>query len=169
MDKGLKEQHVVVEGKQLPHKYFDDCRDIAMGLSTDGFAPHRQRKKTAWPIILFNYNLPPEIHFHLEHILPLGVILGPKKPVDFNLFLWPVIQEFLRLAIGVHAFNSLSDTFFALRAYLILVFGDIPAMSMVMWMKGHNGFAPCGMCHIHGVRIPGSHQPTHYVPLDCSC
>ncbi|KAH9889499.1 hypothetical protein C8Q73DRAFT_747910 [Cubamyces lactineus] len=40
-------QHVVVNGKQLPHLFFDDPRDIALGASTDGFAPHRRRKKTA--------------------------------------------------------------------------------------------------------------------------
>lgn len=162
----LLSEHVRIGDKVLAHKYFDDHRDIALGLSTDGFAPHRRRKKTAWPLILFNYNLPPEIRFHLQHILPLGVIPGPKKPVDFDSFLWPAIQEFLRLAVGVHAFDALTDEFFALRAYLILVFGDIPAISMVMRMKGHNGFCPCRMCNIHGIRPPDSRHTTHYVPLD---
>ncbi|KAI0046027.1 hypothetical protein FA95DRAFT_1479626, partial [Auriscalpium vulgare] len=37
---------VVVEGKTLPHKFFGDGRDIALGLSTDGFAPFRRRKTT---------------------------------------------------------------------------------------------------------------------------
>lgn len=166
--RALLGQHVVLEGKTLPHKFFDDPRDIVLGLSTDGFAPHRRRKKTAWPLILFNYNLPPEIRFHLEHILPLGVIPGPKKPADFDSFLWPAIQEFLRLSAGVHTFDSMSDSFFALRAYLVLVFGDIPAISMVMRMKGHNGFCPCRMCSIHGIRPPDTRHPTHYVPLDRS-
>ncbi|TBU31204.1 hypothetical protein BD311DRAFT_689313, partial [Dichomitus squalens] len=38
--------HVKVNGKQLPHTYFSDRRDIALGLSTDGFAPFRKRKMT---------------------------------------------------------------------------------------------------------------------------
>ncbi|KAL1657653.1 hypothetical protein GGF50DRAFT_17104, partial [Schizophyllum commune] len=55
---------------------------------------------------------------------------------------------------------------FILRAYLILLFGDIPAMAMVMRMKGHNGFSPCRMCNITGVRIPNKPKSTmHYVPL----
>lgn len=163
---GLLGQRVVVNGKQLPHNYFEDPRDVALGLSTDGFAPHRRRKKTAWPVILFNYNLPPEIRFHLEHIIPLGVIPGPKKPVDFDSFMWPALQEFVRLAVGVHAYDALTDAYYALRAFLILVFGDILAISMVMRMKGHNGFTPCRICNIHGIRVPGSRQPTLYVPLD---
>ncbi|KAI5821735.1 hypothetical protein K523DRAFT_219293, partial [Schizophyllum commune Tattone D] len=55
---------------------------------------------------------------------------------------------------------------FILRAYLILLFGDIPAMSMVMRMKGHNGFSPCRMCNITGLRIPNKPKSTtHYIPL----
>ena len=164
----LLTKNVVVDGKRLPHKYLDDDRDFALGLSTDGFAPFKRRTKTAWPLILFNYNLPPDIRTHLENILGLGVVPGPKKPVDFDSFLWPFVQEMLRLSVGVHAYDALSECFFALRAYLIRVFGDIPAISMVMRMKGHNGSCPCRMCSIQAIRIPDSRATTHYVPLDRS-
>lgn len=160
-------KHVTVDGRQLPHKFFADSRDVALGLSTDGFAPFKRRTKTAWPLILFNYNLPPEIRFHLEHVIGFGIIPGPNKPTDFDSFLWPLVKELLRLEVGVHAYDSLTGEFFALRAFLILVFGDIPAISMVMRMKGHNGFAPCRMCNITGVRIPDTRTP-YYVPLDRS-
>ncbi|KAL1686110.1 hypothetical protein GGG16DRAFT_64889 [Schizophyllum commune] len=37
---------------------------------------------------------------------------------------------------------------------------------MVMRMKGHNGYSPCRMCKIVGVRIPQKpNVTTHYVPL----
>jgi hypothetical protein len=52
-----------------------------------------------------------------------------------------------------------------LHAYLI-VFGDIPAISMIMCMKGHNGISPCRMCNIQGICIPSSRITTHYVPLN---
>lgn len=41
-------------------------------------------------------------------------------------------------------------------------------MSMVMRMSGHNGFSPCRMCKILGVRIPNSQNNVYYVPLDRS-
>lgn len=166
--RSLLTKAVVVNGKETSYKHFSDHRDIALGLSTDGFALFRRRKKTCWPLILFNYNLPPEVRFHMCNVLSLGVIPSPKKPVDFDSFLWPAVMELLRLELGVYAYDNLSKEFFLLRAFLILVFGDIPAISMVIQMKGHNGFRPCRMCNIHGVRIPDSRQPTHYVPLDCS-
>ncbi|KAI0044414.1 hypothetical protein FA95DRAFT_1472281, partial [Auriscalpium vulgare] len=42
----LQREYVVVDGKKMPHKFFEDDRDIALGLSTDGFAPFRRRKTT---------------------------------------------------------------------------------------------------------------------------
>jgi hypothetical protein len=53
-----------------------------------------------------------------------------------------------------------------LHAYLIVVFGDIPAISMIMCIKGHNGISPCCMCNIQGICIPSSRITTHYAPLN---
>lgn len=166
--KALKSKHIQVDKTVFENQYFDDHRDIALGLSTDGFAPFNRRKSTTWPIIIFNYNLPPEIRFHVSQILALSIIPGPKKPQDFDSFLWPFLQELFSLARGVHTFDVLGGAFFTLRAHLIVVFGDIPAISMVMRMKGHNGASPCRMCKIQGLRTPNQPGTTHYVPLDRS-
>lgn len=164
----LKDSHVTIGGKKLLHKFFSGLRDIALGLSTDGFAPFKRRKQTCWPLILFNYNLPPEVRFHLQNILCVGVIPGPNKPKDFDSFQWPLVEELLKLKIGVPAFDVRASEVFALRAYLVLNFGDMPAIAMVMRMKGHNALFPCRFCHVKGVRIPGATGPTLYVPLDRS-
>ncbi|EIN14531.1 hypothetical protein PUNSTDRAFT_59787, partial [Punctularia strigosozonata HHB-11173 SS5] len=37
---------VSLHGRNLNHTFFSDPRDVALGLSTDGFAPHKRRKKT---------------------------------------------------------------------------------------------------------------------------
>lgn len=157
-------RRVRVNGKEYSHCYFSDPRDVALGLSTDGFSPLKKKRITAWPLIIFNYNLPPETRFHFEHILSLGVIPGPKKTKDADSFLWPFIREMLQLATGVRAYDILSAKLFVLRAFLILIFGDIPAISMLMRIKGHNGISPCRMCKILGLRIPGARGTTHYVP-----
>ncbi|KAF9034014.1 hypothetical protein BJ165DRAFT_1318081, partial [Panaeolus papilionaceus] len=60
---------------------------------------------------------------------------------------------------------------FTLRAHLLLTFGDMPAVSMMMWMKGQNGILPCRICLIKGER--GTRpllrflvtRRTNYVPL----
>jgi hypothetical protein len=159
---------VIINGKLALHKYFSDPHDVALGLSTDGFCPFWWRQATAWPLLLFNYNLPPEMRFHKDNKLDLGTIPGPNKPKDFDSFAWPTFEEFVHLQHGVRAFDALTDEFFLLRTYLFLVFGNIPAMSMVMHMTGHNGFSPCCMCKILSVQIPDSTNNTYYVLLDRS-
>jgi Transposase family tnp2 len=54
-------KRVVMGGTTASHEYFSDPRDIALGLSTDGFCPFKRRQATAWPLLLFDYNLAPEI------------------------------------------------------------------------------------------------------------
>ena len=163
--RSLLEERVVVGDRTYPHNYFSDNRDIALGFATDGFAPFKKRKQTAWILLIFNYNLPPEQRFRRDNILCVGIIPGPKKPWDADSFIHPLVRELLELAVGVSAYDALSRSVFALHAYLITGFGDIPAVSMLMHMKGHNGVCPCRMCGILGIRIPDSRNKTHYVPL----
>ena len=75
------------------------------------------------------------------------------------------MQELLKLASGVSTYDALSHSLFALHAYVIAGFGDIPTVSMLMHMKGHNSLCPCRMCEIKGIRIPDSQNKTLYVPL----
>lgn len=145
-------------GKPLGTKYFEDPRDVALGLSTDGFTVHQC---TFWPLIIFLYNLPPTIRFLLQNIFALGII--PGKPVLMDTFLWPFLQELWKLALGVTAFDVLSSQSFILRAFLILIFGDIPAIAMLMRMKGHNGISPCRLCPIIATPLRRGPRVTYYV------
>ncbi|KAJ7656727.1 hypothetical protein DFH06DRAFT_922235, partial [Mycena polygramma] len=42
--KGLLRKFVTLHGRKLAHKFFSDMRDIALGISFDGFAPFKRRK-----------------------------------------------------------------------------------------------------------------------------
>jgi len=163
--RSLLGERVVVGDQTYPHNYFSDHRDIALGFATDGFAPFKKRKHTAWILLIFNYNLPPDQRFQKDNILCVGIIPGPKKPWDADSFIYPLVRELLELAVGVSAYDALSRSLFAFHAYVITGFGDIPAVSMLMHMKGHNGLCPCRMCRILGIRIPDSRNKTLYVPL----
>jgi Transposase family tnp2 len=145
-----------------PFFYFSDERDIALGLSTDGFAPFKKRSQTCWPIILFNYNIPPQLRFRKKYCIHVATVPGPKKPWDWDSFCWPLAEELIQLEMGIKAFDAVALSIFLLHAYLILAFGDIPAMALVMRMKGSNGISPCRICEIKGVRF---NARIHYVPL----
>jgi hypothetical protein len=144
---------VIVGDQRLPHNYFSDHGDVALSFATDGFAPFKRRKHTAWILLIFNYNLPPDQHFQKDNILCVGIIPGLKKPWDADLFIFPLVRELLELVVGMSAYDALSSSLFSLHAYVITAFGDIPAISMLMHMKGHNSLCPCRMCSILGIRI----------------
>ncbi|PPQ78920.1 hypothetical protein CVT24_012419, partial [Panaeolus cyanescens] len=162
-----------------PSTYFADERDIALGISTDGFGPFQRRDKTTWPIILFNYNLSPKIRFKKQYCINVGTIPGPRKPKDWDSFLWPLFEELVKLQRGVEAYDPVLDVLFLLCAFLVIAFGDIPAVSLMMRMKGHNGYRPCRFCNITGVRRKRKRQRLKgkkrrnidplYVPLSRSC
>ena len=163
--RSLLGERVVFGDQSLPHNYFSDHRDIALGFATDGFAPFKKQNHTAWILLIFNYNLPPDERFQKDNILCAGIIPGPKKPWDADSFIYPLVRELLELASGVSTYDALSNSLFALHAYVITAFGDIPAVSMLMHMKGHNSLCPCRMCEIKGIRMPDSRNKTLYVPL----
>lgn len=166
--RSLRDTAVTVNGKVYAHRFFGDSRDIALGFSTDGFTPFKRGKQTCWPLILYNMNLPPEERFHKDNIICVGVIPGPKKPHDPDSFLWALVEELLMLAIGIAVFDVTLAAMFLLRVFLIILGGDIPAMTMIMHMKGHNAYSSCRMCNIHGVQIPDSTAKVYYIPLDRS-
>jgi hypothetical protein len=54
---------------------------------------------------------------------------------------------------------------FSLRAFLIRVFGDMPAMAKLMRMKGPKAVYPCRACKVRGIRDVDGGNKTNYVPL----
>ncbi|QRW03146.1 Transposase family tnp2 [Ceratobasidium sp. AG-Ba] len=158
------------------YRYFDNPTDIALGLGTDGFNMFKRRrrrgKSTAWPLILTNYNLHSSIRTRLENIICVGVIPGPTDCKDINSFLVPLVEELLELAKGVDTVRvAVGDEAlqgnifpFKLRAFLIILFGDIPAISKLLMMRGHNAITPCRTCLWPGTPYHGQ-TVTYYVPL----
>jgi hypothetical protein len=46
-----------------------------------------------------------------------------------------------------------------------MVFGDIPAVSKLLAIKGHNAIMPCRACYIQGVLCRLARNSVYYVPL----
>ena len=100
----------------------------------------------------------------------IGVILGPKQPKDINSFFIPLLNELLELQDGVsmHGLSLEPEGIqygFVLHVFIIIIFGDIPAISKLMMMKGHNAFLPCHTCLIEGQLCQLKQMAIYYVPL----
>jgi hypothetical protein len=120
----LHRKHIIVNSRQMKFTYFGNARDMVLGLSTNRFALLKWQKATAWPLLVVNYNLPPELCCLKEFVLCVGVIPGPNKPYYFDLFLWPFVQEVLKLGCMVTVWDAVSGVVFMLGAFFLAVFGD---------------------------------------------
>jgi hypothetical protein len=89
------------------------------------------------------YNFPPQICSCLSNLHCLGILLGPKLPVDYPSFMVPLNEECAQLAFGIPTYDLIKKLYFDLWAYGIQTHGDIIAILKMMCMKGHNGFSPC--------------------------
>lgn len=144
---------------------FEDPHDVALLLTTDGFAPFKKRHYSAWPLLLINLNLPPSERMKHDNLICVGVIPGPKAPKDLDSFVIPVIEELEVLQDGIDAFDRSTMEAFTLRAHIIDICGDMPAVAKLTRMKGPVAKKPCRRCDIEGVRVPGSRSTAHYCPL----
>lgn len=73
---------------------------------------------------------------------------------DSDPFLYPLVEELLKAAIDVCAYDA-SKEIFALHV-LIVAFGDMPAVAKLMRMKGPGATSPCRMCAIKGIVAPST-------------
>lgn len=157
---------MAIDGVQKPYRFFEDARELALGLSVDGMCPFKKRKHSCWPLIIINYNFPPEIRTHLNNIICVGVVPGPHSPKDLNSFLQPLISELVDLTNGVEAVDVLNNEIFMLRGHLLTGFGDIPALTKILEFLGHNAQFPCRFCLIMAIQGATSGGGTHlYCPL----
>ncbi len=163
----MKSRRVVVDGEILPHKFFSDERDIAFGLCTDGFLLFGRKRggPSATPLLVKNYNLAPHIRTHLENLICVGVIPGPKQPKDLTSFLTPFDDECASMAKGISCFDSMSCQVFTLHAYQLFQEGDIIAIEKFLGIKGHSSSCPCRSCIMKGVQMASGANKVFYIPL----
>lgn len=133
---------------------FGDQRTLALTLSTDGVQNVRQKSSSVWPILLTVLNYPPELR--ARNMMIVGLIPGPREPAVFSSFFDSLLVDLRRLAEGVQAYDGHRQEHFVLQAHLMVVTGDMPAISKMMAMKGSNGVSPCRFCSIHGQYSPSS-------------
>ncbi|KAF8700610.1 hypothetical protein RHS03_06610, partial [Rhizoctonia solani] len=169
----LCETPIVVEGKPQGVSYFNKKtgqQDIAYSIMLDGVTIRKKAAKgnsSCWPIMGQNLNLPASKQAKLWNLIPIGVILGPRQPKDFNLFLVPLVEEALEQPHGVWTFDITTGHHFILRAHPIMVSGNMQAIKHVMEMKGTNARCPCHACHLHGIWLEPA--KTYYIPLANPC
>lgn len=164
--KVLRESNVIINRQIHPFKYFDDPRDVFLTGMTDGFQLFKKGKQTAWPLLFVNNNLAPSLRYKQSNAICVGLIPGPRKPKEHDSFMYVVVEDLAKAAVGTPAYDAFEDEMFTLRVFCPLKCGDMPAMASAYTGGKHHGAQhPCRACPIEGIRILDSNNLSHYLPL----
>lgn len=153
--------------KQLKDEgFFSDKRDLALGVSMDGIQMFQIGDFEVTPVIITNFNLPPSERYNTTSQIVLGVIPGPSQPQDLNSFLWPIVDELKLLEDGVPAWDAYKQELFTLKAHLIMVQADSPAMAKAINFAGYHSYTFCWHCTQVGIHHAGAIRCPHVAPAD---
>ncbi|XP_013608330.1 PREDICTED: uncharacterized protein LOC106315105 [Brassica oleracea var. oleracea] len=142
-----------VTWKQMDDKhplFAAEERNIRLGLSTDGFNPFSMQnsKYSCWPVLLVNYNLPPNLCMKKENIMLTLLIPGPQQPGNsIDVYLEPLIEDLNKLwSLGESTYDVVSKSVFTLKAMLLWTISDFPAYGNLAGckVKGKMGCPVCG-------------------------
>ncbi|KAF8698914.1 Transposase family tnp2, partial [Rhizoctonia solani] len=142
----LLHTNIVIDGNDTGVPHFPSKHNIALAIMTDGvqiFDQGSTETNTCWPIMAQNLNLPPEEQAQMRNLIPLGVIPGPNKPKDFDSFLVPLVNKFIKLAKGIKVYNTMNGKTITLRVHLTIISGNMQAIKYLMNFKGPNAQVPC--------------------------
>lgn len=131
---------------------FQDPRDIAFALSTDGAQLTMKKQSNTWIMILILMNLPPELRSQSRHVIVCFATPGPNSPGDIESFMRPLFEEFARLAAGVWIWDSLDAAYFFHRSYTVMVLGDMLGSAKMNGMSGHSAVRGDRFTEVEGAR-----------------
>ena len=104
-------------------EFSEDPRNLRFALASDGINPHGVQRTTysTWPVILMNYNLPPNLIMKRKFMMLSMLIGGPSQPEnDIDVYLAPLIEDLKHLwHTGENVFDACSEENFTLRAFCL--------------------------------------------------
>ncbi|XP_042467321.1 uncharacterized protein LOC122050488 [Zingiber officinale] len=138
--------------KLVDHMWPDfesEPRNLRLALAADGINPHSNlsSRYSCWPIMLVNYNLPPNMCMKRKYIMLTMLISGPKQSRnDIDVYLEVLVEDLQRLWEGVDGvYDAYRRQFFILKAVLLWTINDFPAYGNLSGCTTH-GYYACLVC-----------------------
>lgn len=130
---------------------FKGMYDLSLFIYTDGVNMFNSCKLHCYPIFFGINELPFKIRFLPKNLIFGGLWWSHDKP-DFNLFLWPIVEQLKKLSEpGIEIFQPALGV---VKVGLIALTADKPAKADVLNMRGHTGRHSCVKCEIRGGSVP---------------
>jgi ribosomal protein S27AE len=133
-------------------KFAIEPYNVKLGLTTDGVNSYNEKSCiwSTWPVLLFNYNLPPWL-VTKNFFVMLALIILRKESVkmhNIDVYMVPLIEELQMLWKGVTAYDvgrPNGQRHFTLRTILMWIIHDFLAYGLVVGCV-HQGYKACPIC-----------------------
>lgn len=116
---------------------FQDPRDVAFALSTDGAQLTMKKQSNTWLMILIILNLPGSIRYQSSNVIINFATPGPNSPGDIESFIWPLFQEMARASEGIWMWDAIDSAHFVQRSCASMALGDMLGSAKLNGMAGH--------------------------------
>jgi hypothetical protein len=117
---------------------FQDSRDVALAISTDGAQLTMKKQSDTWLVILILLNLPPEIRYKFGNIIIAFSTPGPHPPGHIESFFWLLFQEMAKASEGIWTWDAVDSAYFLNKAYICMALGDMLGSAKMSGMAGHS-------------------------------
>jgi Transposase family tnp2 len=118
-------------------KLFQEPRDIAFALSTDGAQLTMKKQSDTWIIVFTILNLPGSLRYKGNNTIIPMAIPGPNSPGDVESFFYIMFQHMAIASEGIWVWDAIDSSNFVLQAHLCLVTGDMLGSAKCSGMAGH--------------------------------
>lgn len=129
---------------------------LAFSLFVDWFNPHGRKRQakavSIGAIYMICMNLPVHLRYRVENVYLVGIIPGPSEPStsQMNHFLRPLVDELLQFWHTGYYFSRTAtyESGRLVRAVVIPLVCDVPALRKVAGFMGHSGHSFCSFCRL---------------------
>ncbi len=149
-----------------------------MQISIDGTQLRPDQPSEAWVFIWVFHNLPPELRYKKQFVIPGAIVPGLNKPGDIDSFLFPSLFHVAALQRkGLRIYDASLGTYIARSTPMVFfATADSPGSASMSGMVGHSGKFGCRLyCNMpsrhrtgDGHYYPAMHQPDNYEVAGCS-
>lgn len=132
--------------------FFDGDINLKLMLFTDDFRPFKQSTRSMMLVHAIVLDFPPEVRYEQNNMIQICITPGPRT-VDAVSFLQPMIDDLKLMGSeeGIKVELSNKETV-KVKAHLLVVGGDIPAVAKLAGHVGHISYFGCRLCEVKGSR-----------------
>jgi hypothetical protein len=144
---------------------FQDPRDMALALSSDGAQLMMKKQSSTWVLIIILMNLPPELRYHSQNVVINFATPGPHAPGNIDSFIRPLFEELATSGEGIWLWDAIDSSYFLHRAHTVMFNGDMLGSAKVNGMAGHSAKHGDRFSLIPGARTSIKNSKPQYYPL----